>query len=91
LGPPHDSNFGYSYAKRIIDILNKGYSDLFNKTLSNLVKPVFTSVIPTNVYGPFDNFNLQDSHVIPGLIHKAYLKVKKAEDKGLIVTLTSTF
>ena len=22
-GPPHDSNFGYSFAKRMIDILNK--------------------------------------------------------------------
>lgn len=34
---------------------------------------MFTSVIPTNIYGPFDNFNLEDSHVIPGLIHKCYL------------------
>lgn len=22
-GPPHDSNFGYSYAKRMIDVLNR--------------------------------------------------------------------
>lgn len=33
----------------------------------------FTSLIPTNVYGPHDNFNIQDGHVIPGLIHKCYL------------------
>lgn len=33
----------------------------------------FTSVIPTNIYGPFDNFNIEDGHVIPGLIHKAYV------------------
>lgn len=33
----------------------------------------FTSVIPTNVYGPHDNYNLEDSHVIPGLIHKCYM------------------
>ena len=33
----------------------------------------FTSIIPTNIYGPHDNFNLEDSHVIPGLIHKCYL------------------
>jgi len=37
----------------------------------------FTTVIPTNVYGPHDNFHLEDSHVIPGLIHKFY-KAKKA-------------
>ena len=34
---------------------------------------LFTSVIPTNAYGKHDNFNLEDSHVLPGLIHKTYL------------------
>jgi GDP-L-fucose synthase len=33
----------------------------------------FTSVVPTNIYGPNDNFNLESAHVIPGLIHKCYL------------------
>ena len=37
----------------------------------------FTSVIPTNIFGPYDNFNLQDSHVIPGLMHKCYLAKRK--------------
>ena len=26
LGPPHDSNFGYSYAKRMVEVLNRGVS-----------------------------------------------------------------
>jgi GDP-L-fucose synthase len=30
----------------------------------------FISVMPTNLYGPGDNFDLLDSHVIPALIHK---------------------
>jgi GDP-L-fucose synthase len=30
----------------------------------------FFSVMPTNLYGPHDNFNLEDSHVIPALIRK---------------------
>jgi GDP-L-fucose synthase len=30
----------------------------------------FISVMPTNLYGPGDNFDLQDSHVIPALIRK---------------------
>lgn len=34
---------------------------------------MFTSIIPTNIYGPYDNFNIEDGHVIPGLIHKCYL------------------
>jgi len=63
-GPPHDSNFGYSFAKRMIDVMNKGYH------MQHGCK--FTSVIPTNVFGPHDNFNLEDGHVLPGLIRKVY-------------------
>lgn len=33
----------------------------------------YTSVIPCNVFGPHDNYNLEDAHVIPALIHKTYL------------------
>ena len=57
-GPPHSSNFGYSYAKRMIDVLNCGYN-LHQGTN-------YTSVIPTNVFGPHDNLNIEDGHVIPG-------------------------
>lgn len=64
-GPPHDSNYGYAYAKRMIDVMNKVYHEQYGCN--------FTSVIPTNIFGPHDNFNLEDSHVIPGLIHKCYL------------------
>lgn len=67
-GPPHESNFGYAYAKRMIDVQNKAYKDQYGCN--------FTSAIPTNVFGPHDNFALEDSHVIPGLIHKAYLAKK---------------
>jgi len=63
-GPPHDSNFGYSYAKRMLDVMNRGYAEQHGAK--------FTSIIPCNVFGPHDNFNIQNGHVIPGLIHKAY-------------------
>jgi len=33
----------------------------------------YLSVMPTNLYGPNDNFNLETSHVLPALIRKAYL------------------
>ncbi len=33
----------------------------------------FISVMPTNLYGPNDNFNLETSHVLPALIRKFYL------------------
>lgn len=32
----------------------------------------FISAMPTNLYGPFDNFDLQSSHVIPGLMRKCH-------------------
>ena len=64
-GYPHPSNQGYSIAKRLVDTLNRCYKDQHNCN--------FTSVIPTNIYGPHDNFNLESSHVIPGLINKCYL------------------
>ena len=39
-------------------------------------------MIPTNVFGPHDNYNLEDSHVIPGLIHKCYLAKRKLCHNG---------
>ena len=30
----------------------------------------FISLMPTNLYGPNDNYNLKTSHVIPALIRK---------------------
>lgn len=77
-GPPHDSNFGYAYAKRMIDIQNRYlFAVDDSKSLPNRAYNLeygchFSSVIPTNVFGPFDNYNLENSHVIPGLIHKTY-------------------
>lgn len=64
LGPPHPSNFGYSYAKRLIDISNQAYHEQHGC--------LFTSVVPCNVFGPHDNFSLQSSHVIPALIRKLH-------------------
>ncbi|WP_417490890.1 GDP-L-fucose synthase [Maricaulis sp.] len=40
----------------------------------------FISAMPTNLYGPFDNYDLQSSHVIPALIRKAHeAKMAKAD------------
>ena len=64
-GPPHTSNEGYAYSKRMLEIQCKLYSEEY--TLN------YNCIIPTNIYGPHDNFNLVDSHVIPALIHKCYL------------------
>ncbi len=41
-------------------------------------KTNFISIMPTNLYGPYDNFDLRNSHVIPALISKFHsAKIKK--------------
>ena len=68
-GPPHSSNEGYAYAKRMIDVINRCYNSQFGCQ--------FTSVIPTNIFGPHDNFSIEDGHVLPGLMHKCLLAKQK--------------
>ena len=46
----------------------------------------FISAMPTNLYGPEDNFDLQSSHVLPALIHKFHV----AKEQGHSVTLWGT-
>ena len=74
-GAPHPSNYGYSYAKRL-----SGYE---TQIFRDVLKKNWYSVVPTNLYGPHDNFNLEDSHLIPGMIHRAYL-AKQNNEKFVI-------
>ena len=74
-GEPHKSNFGYSYAKRMLEVQSRAIRGEYNYD--------YTCVIPTNVYGPNDNFNLETSHVLPSLIHKCYLA--KRDNKEFVV------
>lgn len=70
-GPPHFSNDAYAYAKRMLEIHSKAYQEQYGRD--------YICVIPTNIYGPYDNFNLEDAHVIPALIHKCYLAKQKGD------------
>jgi GDP-L-fucose synthase len=47
------------------------------------------SLMPTNLYGPGDNFNLEDSHVLPALIRKFH-EAKKGNKSEMIVWGTGT-
>lgn len=44
----------------------------------------YTAVIPTNVFGPYDNFNIENGHVLSALINKTH----KAKSKKLKMTHT---
>jgi GDP-L-fucose synthase len=71
MGAPHSSNDAYAYAKRMLEVQSRCYREQYGRN--------YVCVIPTNIYGPNDNFNLDDAHVIPALIHKCYL----AKQQGL--------
>jgi len=68
-GPPHPSNEGYAYAKRMMEV--------HGRILHSQHQIPCIQLIPTNIYGPHDNFNLEDAHVIPALIHRCYLAKEK--------------
>ena len=68
LGEPHSSNYPYAYSKRMADIQIRAYREQYGVD--------YVSVIPTNIYGPNDNFDVVNGHVIPSLIHKCYLAKK---------------
>jgi len=72
LGAPHPSNRGYAYSKRL-----SGYqTKMFREYTGNN----WITVIPANVYGPHDNFHPDYSHIIPGIIQRAYHCKYKNED-----------
>ena len=63
-GPPHSSNYGYAYAKRMVDVMSRAYRDQYGCN--------FITAIPNNLYGENDNFDLENSHVIPALMRKIW-------------------
>jgi GDP-L-fucose synthase len=71
-GPPHPSNFGYAYAKRMLEVQSSAYRKEWNCD--------YIVAIPANVYGPNDNFSLTEGHVVPALIHKMYAAAKNGAD-----------
>ena len=64
MGPPHSSNYGYAYAKRMVDVMSRAYRQQYGCN--------FITAIPNNLYGENDNFDLENSHVIPAIIRKVW-------------------
>ena len=63
-GPPHQSNFGYAYAKRMLDVHSRALRQQYGCN--------FVCAVPNNLYGPYDNFDLENGHVIPAIIRKVW-------------------
>lgn len=69
-GPLEQTNEPYAIAKIAGIKLCESYNRQFNRQ--------YVSVMPTNLYGPNDNYDLQSSHVLPALIRKAH----EARERG---------
>jgi len=80
-GYPEESNASYGMAKKMLLVQSQAYRQEFN----------FNSVylLLANLYGPRDNFNLKESHVIPALIRRM-LEAEQAHDKNVVLWGTGT-
>tara|TARA_A100001011_G_scaffold399769_1_gene510101 strand:+ start:2991 stop:3923 length:933 start_codon:yes stop_codon:yes gene_type:complete len=63
-GEPHPSNFGYAYAKRMLDVQSRALRQQYGRN--------FVCAVPNNLYGLHDNFDLENGHVIPAIIRKIW-------------------
>jgi len=61
-GYPEETNAPYGIAKKVAMVMLDGYRRQYG------LKSAY--VLPVNLYGPWDNFDLHTSHVIPALIRK---------------------
>ena len=72
-GPLEETNSAYAIAKISGMRLIQAYRQQFGRN--------WISVMPTNLYGTFDNFSVTTSHVLPALIRKFHdAKIKKAKE-----------
>ena len=80
-GPLEPTNDAYAIAKIAGIKLCQSYAREYGKN--------FISGMPTNLYGPHDNYDLHNSHVLPAFIRKVH-EAKKAGAKSITVWGTGT-
>ncbi len=75
-GYPEETNAPYGLAKKMLLVQSQAYRQQYE----------FNSIflLPVNMYGPGDNFDLESSHVIPALIRKC-LEAKERGDDEVVV------
>jgi GDP-L-fucose synthase len=75
-GYPEESNAPYGLAKKMLLVLSDAYRRQYG----------FDSCAPivANLYGPGDNFDLEDSHVLPAMIRKFFEAVQRGESEVVL-------
>jgi GDP-L-fucose synthase len=74
-GYPEETNAPYGVAKKALLVMCQGYRQQYG------LNAVY--VLPVNLYGPRDNFDLHTSHVIPALIRKC-VEAKRRGDQEIV-------
>lgn len=72
-GYPEETNAPYGLAKKMLLVQCQAYREQYG------MNAIF--LLPVNLYGPRDNFDLQSSHVIPALIRKCVEACKAGRDE----------
>ena len=75
-GYPEETNAPYGIAKKALLVMLEAYRQQYG------LNGIF--LLPVNLYGPGDNFDLRTSHVIPALIRKFCTAIDRGEDKVVI-------
>ncbi len=72
-GYPEETNAPYGLAKKMLLVQSQAYREQYG------MNSIF--LLPVNLYGPGDNFNLDSSHVIPALIRKCVEAVQAGREE----------
>ena len=75
-GYPEETNAPYGLAKKMLLVQAQAYREQYDFNAVYL--------LPVNLYGPGDNFDLQTSHVIPALIRKCVEAQERAEEQIIV-------
>lgn len=75
-GLPDMNSYGYSMAKKMLIIQSWSYREQFGFDS--------TVLLPANLYGPYDNFDLEASHVVPALVRK-FAEAVERDDPQVVV------
>lgn len=75
-GYPEETNAPYGLAKKMLLVQSQSYRKQYG----------FNSIylIPVNLYGPDDNFDLETSHVIPALIRKCLEAIERGDEEVVV-------
>jgi GDP-L-fucose synthase len=75
-GYPEETNAPYGIAKKSLLVMAQAFRQQYGMNVIYL--------LPVNMYGPKDNFNLESSHVIPALIRK-FIEATEKEEEEVVV------